>query len=101
MAPKSGVPFKKVLQKVEHPLLVYKIAGQRCSKKGVKKWSTFSQMAPKSGVPFQKVLQKVEHLYYIGGFRGHGIPLTGCILDGYPKCVSGRGQGFALDSEGS
>lgn len=68
--------------------------------KGVKKWSTFQKVAPKSGVPFQKVLQKVEHLYIIGGFRGHFPPNPDVFWDGYPKCVSGRGQGYALDSEG-
>lgn len=69
--------------------------------KGVKKWSTFQKVAPKSGVPFQKVLQKVEHLYIIGGFRGL-FPLTSCTKGlVVTKCVSGRGQGYALDSEGS
>ena len=70
-------------------------------KNDAKKWSYFDDMAPKSGVPFQKVLQKVEHLYIIGGFRGL-FPLTSCTKGlVVTKCVSGRGQGYALDSEGS
>ena len=45
--------------------------------------------------------QKVEHLsengskkwstYILSGVLGDFAPLTRCILDGYPKCVSGRG----------
>ena len=70
MAPKSGVLYRKVLQKVEYLLFTYFEVAILILKRWVKKWSTFVKMAPKNGVPFQKVLQKVEHLYRIRGFRG-------------------------------
>lgn len=97
MAPKSGVLFKKRLQKVEHLLFrFYKVS------------ILVLKRESKSGVTFRKWLQKVEYLfkngskkwstYILSGVLGGFAPLTRCILDGYPKCVSGRGQGFALDS---
>lgn len=100
MAPKSGVLFKKWLQKVEHLLFrFYKVS------------ILVLKRESKSGATFRKWLQKVEYLfkngskkwstYVLSGVLGGFAHLTRCILDGYPKCVSGRGQGFALDSKGS
>lgn len=68
MAPKSGVPFEKWLQKVEHPIEQMTSRKIYSLTRWVKKWSTFRKVAPKSGVSFHKVLQKVEYLYKYQGF---------------------------------
>jgi hypothetical protein len=102
MAPKSGVLFKKWLQKVEHLLFrFYKVS------------ILVLKRESKSGATFRKWLQKVEYLFkngskkwstyiYIRGFRGLCPPnqmYFGWISK--MRIWQSRGQGFALDSKGS
>jgi len=74
MAPKSGVLFKKWLQKVEHLLFrFYKVS------------ILVLKRESKSGASFRKWLQKVEYLFKNGSKKWSTYILSGVLGDFSPN----------------